>query len=92
MLTIMGEPLIRKWINSHRPDPKTGSPPPEAMVSVICIAAILIPVGEIWFAWTGKPDVHWIVPILAGIPFGTGNCAVFIYVSSNETAHSGDID
>ena len=37
------------------------------------------PIGEIWFAWTCLPPVHWIVPILAGIPFGAGNTAVFIY-------------
>jgi len=74
-------------INSHKPDPETGRPPPEAMVSVICIAAVLIPVGELWFAWTCTPNVHWIWPILAGVPFGAGNGAVFIY-GSNYVVHS----
>ncbi|OTA32926.1 hypothetical protein BTJ68_05674 [Hortaea werneckii EXF-2000] len=55
------------------------------MVSVVCIAAVLIPVGEIWFAWSGTPDVPWIVPILAGIPFGMGNCAVFIYAPTTSS-------
>jgi hypothetical protein len=36
-------------INSHTPDPATGKPPPEAMVSVVCIAAVAIPVGELIF-------------------------------------------
>jgi hypothetical protein len=31
--------------------------------------------------------VHWIAPILAGIPFGAGNCGVFIY-ASNYLVHS----
>jgi len=57
------------------------------MVSVVCIAAVLIPVGELIFAWTCTPNVHWIAPILAGIPFGAGNCAVFIY-ASNYLVHS----
>jgi len=59
-------------------------------VSVVCIAAVLIPVGELWFAWTGTPNCHWILPILAGIPFGMGNCGVFIY-ATNYLVHSYDI-
>ncbi|KAK3678984.1 hypothetical protein LTR78_001437 [Recurvomyces mirabilis] len=92
MIVICGEPLIRKMINSHKPDPEseTDDVPPEAMVSVVCIAAVLIPIGEIWFAWTGTPNVHWIVPILAGIPFGMGNCGVFIY-ATNYLVYSYDI-
>lgn len=90
MIIIVCEPLIRKWINSHKNDPATGSPPPEAMVCVVCLAAILIPAGEIIFAWTCTPNVHWIAPILAGIPFGAGNAAVFIY-ASNYLVSSYDI-
>ena len=87
LITIISEPLIRKMINAHAPDPETGKPPPEAMVSVVCIASILIPVGEIWFSWTCTPNVHWILPILAGIPFGAGNAGIFIY-ASNYLVHS----
>ena len=61
--------------------------PPEAMVAVVCIAAVCCPVGEMIFAWTCTPDVHWIAPIIAGIPFGAGNCGVFIY-ASNYLVHS----
>ncbi|TID12908.1 mfs general substrate transporter [Venturia nashicola] len=87
-LIVIGlEPAIRKMINSHTKDAETGAVPPEAMVSVVCIAAVCVPVGELIFAWTCTPNVHWIVPILAGVPFGAGNCAVFIY-SSNYLVHS----
>lgn len=83
MITIACEPLIRRMINSHKIDPETGKPAPEAMVSIVCISALLIPAGELWFAWTGSPaSVHWIVPILAGIPFGAGNTGVFIYATN----------
>lgn len=57
------------------------------MVAVVCIAAVCCPVGEMIFAWTCTPDVHWIAPIIAGIPFGAGNCGVFIY-ASNYLVHS----
>lgn len=80
MLGIIAEPLFRKMINSHKKDPETGKVPPEASVSVICIAAILCPIGQLWFSWTCVPiTIHWIWPILAGIPFGAGNTLVFIY-------------
>lgn len=83
MITIFCEPLIRRMIESHKPDPETGKPPPEAMVSIVCICAILIPVGELWFAWTCAPaSIHWIAPILAGVVFGAGNTGVFIYATN----------
>jgi len=87
LIVIFSEPLLRRIINAHKPDPETGRPPPEAMVSVICIAAVLVPCGELIFAWTCTPNVHWIWPILAGIPFGGGNGAIFIY-GSNYVVHS----
>ena len=86
-VVISTEPLLRRMINSHKKDPETGKVPPEAMVSVVCIAAVLAPVGELWFAWTCVPPLHWVWPVLAGIPFGAGNTAVFIY-ASNYLAHS----
>lgn len=90
LITIACEPLLRRMINAHKKDPETGQVPPESMVSVIVIAATLLAVGQIWFAWTCTPNVHWIVPILAGIPFGAGNAGVFIY-SSNYLVHSYSI-
>lgn len=67
-------------INSHTKDPETGRVPPEASVSVICIAAILTPVGQLIFSWTSLPaSIPWIVCLLAGIPFGAGNTIISIY-------------
>lgn len=83
LITIACEPFIRRMINSHKLDPETGKVPPEAMVSIVCISAALVPIGELWFAWTCAPaSIHWIAPILAGIPFGAGNTGVFIYASN----------
>jgi len=90
LLTAAFEPLLRRLINSHKKDPETGKIPPEAMVSVVCIAAVLIPIGELWFAWTCAPaSIHWIVPIIAGIPFGAGNTGVFIYATNYLTYSYG---
>lgn len=50
MVTICSAGLIRRMIEAHKKDEK-GETPPEAMMSVVCIGAICIPLGELWFAW-----------------------------------------
>lgn len=82
MIAIACEPLFRKVINFHTKDPETGMVQPEAMVSVVIFGATLLAVGQLWFSWTCTPNVHWIVPILAGVPFGIGNACVFIYATN----------
>jgi hypothetical protein len=87
-MIICSEPFIRRMINSHKSEAGSNKPPPEAAMSIVCIAAILCPIGELWFAWTCEPaSIHWAIPIAAGIPFGAGNTAVFIY-ASNYLVHS----
>lgn len=81
-IAVMLEPLIRKVISMHSKDPRTGRPAPEAAVFAVCVGSILIPIGELWFAWTAKPTIHWICPILAGLPFGLGNGLTFIYATN----------
>ncbi|KAJ6003204.1 hypothetical protein N7451_005751 [Penicillium sp. IBT 35674x] len=76
------EPLIRRIISMHPKNPVTGRPAPEAAVFAVCVGSILIPIGEFWFAWTARPPVHWVCPILAGLPFGLGNGLVFIYATN----------
>ncbi|PLB41292.1 MFS transporter [Aspergillus candidus] len=82
LIAIAMEPLFRKVINLHRKSSETGTVPPEAMVSIICLGATLLAIGQLWFAWTCTPNVHWIAPILAGVPFGAGNACVFIYANN----------
>lgn len=51
---------------------ETGRAPPEARLHMAMIGGVLAPAGLWWFAWTSTPSIHWIVPILAGVPFGIG--------------------
>ncbi|KAJ5961201.1 uncharacterized protein N7479_008351 [Penicillium vulpinum] len=59
--------------NAHK-----GFAPPEARLPPCLIASVTIPIGLFWFAWTNYPSIHWIVSILAGVPFGFGMVLVFL--------------
>ncbi|KAJ7092077.1 MFS general substrate transporter [Mycena belliarum] len=49
-----------------------GKAPPETLLIMGQAGGILVPLSLYWFAFTTYPHVHWIVPIIASIPFGTG--------------------
>jgi hypothetical protein len=48
----------------------------------LIILAWAIPIGLFWFAWTALPPTHWIVAILAGVPFGLGLVPVFLGITA----------
>lgn len=83
---IVGEPLIRRIVNSQPRDPETGRVQPEATALIMAIGSLFTPIGQLVFSWTCLPaSIHWAIPIAFGIPFGLGNCLCFIY-SSNYMA------
>ena len=43
-----------------------------------CLAGPLCVVSLFWLGWTAKAGVPWIVPALAGVPFGIGYLLVFM--------------
>lgn len=43
-----------------------------------CIGGPLFVVSLLWIGWTARSDIPWIVPCLAGIPFGLGNLLIFM--------------
>lgn len=55
-----------------------GFAPPEARLPPCQIAAVVIPIGLIWFAWTNSPSLPWAASVAAGIPFGFGMVLVFL--------------
>lgn len=80
IITLLFEPLNTKIYMAHKIDPDTGKRPPEARIASLCVAAVACPVAVLWFAWTCYPiTIHWIWPILAGIPYGIGNTLIFMY-------------
>ncbi|OLN87047.1 putative MFS-type transporter C409.08-like protein 1 [Colletotrichum chlorophyti] len=82
-LVLFTEPLLRKLVNGHPKNPETGQPEPEATVLLICIGAVLEPVGQLSFALTSLPvEIPYYWSILSGVPFGYGFGLVFIYGTS----------
>ncbi|KAI5961368.1 TPO4 [Candida pseudojiufengensis] len=54
---------------------------PEKKLLVGMIGSIFLPISLFWLGWTGKyKSVHWIVPTLAGVPFGFGLLMIFLSV------------
>ncbi len=47
-------------------------PPPEARLIPAMFGGVMIPLSLYWLAFTTYPQVHWIAPIIASVPFGTG--------------------
>lgn len=43
-----------------------------------CLGGPLYVVSLFWLGWSAQADVHWIVPILAGLPFGVGFVLIFM--------------
>ena len=43
-----------------------------------CIGGPLYVIGLFWIGWSARADVHWIVPVLSGIPFGMGFLLIFM--------------
>ncbi|WVQ65222.1 uncharacterized protein L199_003395 [Kwoniella botswanensis] len=59
---------------------KGGRADPEDRLPPAIWGGILLVIGLAGFAATDGPDVHWIAPIIFGVPFGTGIIIVFLAV------------
>ncbi|KAI0032578.1 MFS general substrate transporter [Vararia minispora EC-137] len=56
------------------------APPPEIHLLAGQVGGILVAGGLFWLAFTTYRSVHWIVPVIASVPFGTG--VYFVFSSS----------
>ncbi|KAJ5372875.1 Major facilitator superfamily domain general substrate transporter [Penicillium concentricum] len=53
---------------------------PELRLPPSMVGGIALPIGLFWFAWTNSPNIHWMVSVAAGAPFGFGMVLVFLSV------------
>ena len=52
-----------------------------AFLGPTMLGAIMLPISLFWFGWTARESVHWIVPIIAGFPFGFSMMLLFVGTS-----------
>ncbi|KAL9129774.1 MAG: hypothetical protein Q9175_007203 [Cornicularia normoerica] len=43
-----------------------------------CLGGPLYVISLFWLGWSASPHIHWIVPMLAGVPFGMGFMLIFM--------------
>ena len=43
-----------------------------------CIGGPLYVISLFWLGWSANQDFHWIVPLMAGLPFGMGFMLIFV--------------
>jgi len=56
---------------------RNGEDIPEFRLPPAMLGGVLVPIGLFWFGWTTYRSIHWIVPIIASVFFGTGTLLVF---------------
>ncbi|KAH9989424.1 major facilitator superfamily domain-containing protein [Russula vinacea] len=69
--------FIEKHKFSKQMTGNNGDPPPEFRLVMGQIGGILVSISLFSLAFTTYKDVHWIAPIIASVPFGTGIYFVF---------------
>ncbi|KAF8470818.1 major facilitator superfamily domain-containing protein [Kalaharituber pfeilii] len=80
IMSLCLDPLNSKVYEMHKIDPDTGKRPPEARIACLCLASVISPASLIWFSWTCYPTtIHWVWPILAGVPYGMANTMIFLH-------------
>ncbi|KAL5494652.1 hypothetical protein ACEPAI_113 [Sanghuangporus weigelae] len=92
----LNQPLVRLFCRLPLPSvlqPEDTDPDsPEARLKLSLFACVLMPTSLLWFAWTSSGEVHWIVPTLAGIPFGCAAITIFFvfltYTAETYTVYS----
>ncbi|TKW57002.1 Caffeine resistance protein 5 [Colletotrichum tanaceti] len=59
---------------------RKGGIKPETHLHAAMIGSLLIPGSLVWFGWTAKPSIHWVIPIVGSALFTSG--ALLLYISS----------
>ncbi|KAI9846206.1 MAG: hypothetical protein M1838_001367 [Thelocarpon superellum] len=78
VVILLDRTFYRKQHHAAKRDGRGGVVAPEHRLYAAMLGSFMLPVGLFWFAWTARPEVHWISPVLAAIPFAFGNLLIFV--------------
>lgn len=70
--------IYQREAKAARAKGDTGHIAPEHRLYPAMMGSLGVAIGLFWFAWTARPDIHWISPVLALIPFNWGNLCIFV--------------
>lgn len=85
--------MVLDWFK-YRPavayaEQKGENVPPEKRLYPAMLGCVLMPISLFWLAWTARPSIHWVVPLLACIPLGISiECILVRYASAACFQHS----
>ena len=72
---------VQIWYDriAHRITVKHPKKRPEYLrLPLACLGGPAFVVSLLWLGWASKPEIHWIVPLLATIPYGFSNQMIFM--------------
>lgn len=79
---IFAMPIFLWWDNKLYGAKRRGEPwahkEEYQRLPLACGAGPVLAASMFWLAWTCRADIHWIVPMLAGLPFGAAYLLIFI--------------
>ncbi|GME29169.1 MFS general substrate transporter [Neofusicoccum parvum] len=79
---IFGMAIFLWWDNKLHEAKRRGEPwsykEEYQRLPLACGAGPALAASIFWLAWTCRADIHWIVPMLAGLPFGAAYIVIFI--------------
>jgi MFS transporter, DHA1 family, multidrug resistance protein len=75
------QPRLALVRNHSDPDLRSPRLPPEMRLLGALYGSLILPVGLFWFAFTARPNIHWLVPIAAQAVTILGS--ILIYVPCN---------
>jgi len=77
ILRLCTQPYWNRRYHNYKDAHSQKEPPPEFRLRMGQVGAVLVPTSLFCLAFTTYPSVHWIVPVLASVPFGTGTYFIF---------------
>lgn len=78
-LRLRVEPMFKNAAMKHKLRPEINMEP-------ALVGCFLIPISMLMFAWSSRPSVHWVVPVLATFLFAPGIFFLFMSVIGYLTA------
>ncbi|PWN91349.1 MFS general substrate transporter [Acaromyces ingoldii] len=80
------------WRRAEKKGPmENGKPSPEARLLWVMPAGVLFSSSLLWFAWTSRPPVPWIVSMIALVFFGIGAFITFTGATEYVIASYGPV-